>query len=270
MVSTSHSDTVASYEERRPDEPDELDERGRSAAAASTAGAVSSSMVVTADRLLCCLRADGTYVRGSAADGVVDGAGLGDVGGVAGGAAGAADSPGTKRDGTGVCPGTEGAGDWRCGRDGAGEDVGRLEGGGGCAGVGEDGGVRVAVGDGVGVVVGGLVGVGVGVGLGVGQDQNKSQRQPGGIGQPVGSSQTHSQPGGAGRPGCARTDGVARPGCARAGPSVSAQVFAHASVGRTGAACAPADVDSTATATNSGKRSTAGWRLRKRCDPFTP
>ncbi|MEU7157039.1 hypothetical protein [Streptomyces chrestomyceticus] len=257
MARTSHSDKVASYEERRPDAPDELDERGRSAAAASTAGAVSSSMVVTADRLLCCLRADGTYVRGTATDGVVVGVGSGDVGSPAGGAGGAADSPGTERDGAGVCPGTEGAGDRRCGCDGVGEGVGLLDGGRDCVGVGEGDEVCVGVGDGVGVGVGGLVGVGVGVG--VGQDQNKSQRQPGGIGQPVGSSQTHSQPGGAGRPGCARTD-----------PSVSVQVFAHASMGRTGAARAPAGVDSTASATNSGKRSTAGWRLRKRCDPFTP
>ncbi|MFH8346535.1 hypothetical protein [Streptomyces sp. NPDC018045] len=51
---------MASYEERRPEVPDERDERGRSAAAASTAGAVISSMVVTTERLLCCLRADGT------------------------------------------------------------------------------------------------------------------------------------------------------------------------------------------------------------------
>ncbi|MEU4202761.1 hypothetical protein AB0F64_22860, partial [Streptomyces sp. NPDC026294] len=87
MVSTSHSDKVASYEERRPDEPDELDERGRSAAAASTAGAVISSMVVTTEWPLCCLPADGTYARGRTADGLGVGAGRGDVGLLDGGGA---------------------------------------------------------------------------------------------------------------------------------------------------------------------------------------
>ncbi|MGW1377574.1 hypothetical protein ACWD6P_25345 [Streptomyces sp. NPDC002446] len=39
-----------SYEERRPAEPDEELERGRRAAAASTAGAVISKVVVTMER----------------------------------------------------------------------------------------------------------------------------------------------------------------------------------------------------------------------------
>ncbi|MEV7467931.1 hypothetical protein AB0O20_15720 [Streptomyces kronopolitis] len=39
-----------SYEERRPAEPDEELERGRRAAPASTAGAVSSKVVVTIER----------------------------------------------------------------------------------------------------------------------------------------------------------------------------------------------------------------------------
>ncbi|WP_199931354.1 hypothetical protein, partial [Streptomyces sp. CB02923] len=68
---------MASYEERRPDEPDE---RGRSAAAASTAGAVISSMVVTTERLLRCLRADGAYARGITTDGLAVGVGRGDGG----------------------------------------------------------------------------------------------------------------------------------------------------------------------------------------------
>ncbi|MFJ9466693.1 hypothetical protein [Streptomyces caniferus] len=39
-----------SYEERRPAEPDEELERGRRAAAASTAGAVINKVVVTTER----------------------------------------------------------------------------------------------------------------------------------------------------------------------------------------------------------------------------
>ncbi|KOT61155.1 hypothetical protein ADK45_18305, partial [Streptomyces rimosus subsp. rimosus] len=125
MVSTSHSDMkVASYEERRPAEPDELEERGRSTAAASTAGAVSSSMVVTTERLLCFLWADGTYLRGSATDGVVDGVGCGDVGRVAGGGAGAADLLGLGRGGGCVGPGAAGTGGRGLGRDGVGVGVG--------------------------------------------------------------------------------------------------------------------------------------------------
>ncbi|GFE14898.1 hypothetical protein Sgleb_29450 [Streptomyces glebosus] len=49
-VSTSHCDMETSYEERRPAEPDEELERGRRAAPASTAGAVSSRVVVTMER----------------------------------------------------------------------------------------------------------------------------------------------------------------------------------------------------------------------------
>ncbi|MEU7152206.1 hypothetical protein AB0B15_29885, partial [Streptomyces sp. NPDC045456] len=108
MVSTSHSDKVASYEERRPDEPDELDERGRSAAAASTAGAVISSMVVTTEWPLCCLPADGTYARGRTADGLGVGAGRGDVGLLDGGGA-AADLLGVGRGGGSVLAGAAGA-----------------------------------------------------------------------------------------------------------------------------------------------------------------
>ncbi|GAA2330930.1 hypothetical protein Scani_14230 [Streptomyces caniferus] len=49
-VSTSHWDMEISYEERRPAEPDEELERGRRAAAASTAGAVINKVVVTTER----------------------------------------------------------------------------------------------------------------------------------------------------------------------------------------------------------------------------
>ncbi|MEU5012962.1 hypothetical protein AB0G35_22195 [Streptomyces sp. NPDC021749] len=48
-----------SYEERRPAEPDEELERERRAAPASTAGAVSSRVVVTIERPACAL----WYVR---------------------------------------------------------------------------------------------------------------------------------------------------------------------------------------------------------------
>ncbi|MFI0259808.1 hypothetical protein ACH4OW_12335 [Streptomyces sp. NPDC017056] len=89
---------VTSYQERRPAEPDELDERGRSAAAASTAGAVTSSVVVTIERLARGLRADGVYAWGGTTDGAGVGVGCGaggrlDGGGAAGGGGGGGVGP---------------------------------------------------------------------------------------------------------------------------------------------------------------------------------
>ncbi|ARF57001.1 hypothetical protein B1H19_25025 [Streptomyces gilvosporeus] len=80
-----------SYEERRPDEPDEVLERGRSAAPASTAGAVTSRVRVTIECLGWGLWATVGRVCGSTGGGgagACSGVAFGDGGGGGGGGVG--------------------------------------------------------------------------------------------------------------------------------------------------------------------------------------
>ncbi|GAU64907.1 hypothetical protein SSP35_01_02430 [Streptomyces sp. NBRC 110611] len=88
MPSTSHCDMETSYEERRPEEPDEELERGRRAAPASTAGAVISRVVVTRERPLWGERDACGWLRGRAGVGEGGGGGVLEGGGGEGGGAG--------------------------------------------------------------------------------------------------------------------------------------------------------------------------------------